>query len=146
MILQIDHTAISVPDLQRALDFYCGLLGFEIEVRSEWSAGNALNDTVIGAVDTAAKSALLKAGGTRIELFEYHHPPGKSAQTTRPLWDHGITHLCFNVTDIDAEYQRLCAAGIKFNSAPVKMGRWSFVYGCDPFGNFFELKQRAVGG
>jgi glyoxylase I family protein len=144
MILQIDHTAISVPDLEQALAFYCGLLGFEIEIQSEWSAGNALNDSVIGVADTAAKSALLKAGGTRIELFEYKNPPGSSAQTPPSLWDHGITHLCFNVADIDVEYRRLCAAGIKFNSEPVKMGRWFFVYGRDPFGNFFELKERAV--
>ncbi|HSB94829.1 MAG TPA: VOC family protein [Spongiibacteraceae bacterium] len=142
MILQIDHTAISVPDLEQALAFYCGLLGFEIEVRSDWQAGNDLNDTVIGAVNTAAKSALIKAGGTRIELFEYQNPPGKPADQLRPLWDHGITHLCFNVVDIYAEYQRLRDAGIKFNSEPVSMGRWFFVYGRDPFGNVFELKQR----
>jgi len=141
MILQIDHTAISVPDLEQALAFYCGLLGFEIEVRSDWQAGNEVNDTVIGARDTAAKSALIKAGGTRIELFEYQNPPGKPAEA-HPVWDHGITHICFNVADIYAEYRRLCAAGIAFNSAPVAMGRWFFVYGRDPFGNFFELKQR----
>ena len=143
MIVQIDHTAISVPDLEQALAFYCGLLGFEVEVQSEWQAGNVLNDTVIGVADTAAKSALLKAGGTRIELFEYKNPVGKASASPRPLWDHGIAHLCFNVADIYVEYQRLCDAGIVFNSAPVKMGRWNFVYGRDPFGNLFELKQRA---
>lgn len=142
MILGIDHTALSVPDLERALDFYCGLLGFEVEVRADWQAGNASNDAVIGAPDTAAKSALLKAGGTRIELFEYENPRGAAQDHLRPLWDHGITHLCFNVADIAAAYDRLRAAGIAFNSAPVRMGRWQFVYGRDPFGNVFELKQR----
>lgn len=142
MILQIDHTALSVPDLEQALAFYCDLLGFEVEVKTEWQAGNELNDTVIGTADTAAKTALLKAGGTRIELFEYKNPVGAQAVSLRPLWDHGITHLCFNVADIHAEYARLQAAGIVFNSAPVRMGRWQFVYGRDPFGNAFELKQR----
>jgi catechol 2,3-dioxygenase-like lactoylglutathione lyase family enzyme len=142
MILKIDHTALSVPDLERALDFYCGLLGFEIELQSEWHAGNHLNDTVIGVAETAAKTALLRAGGTRIELFEYKNPLGKTPDRLRPLWDHGIAHLCFNVADIYAEYERLRAAGIIFNSAPVQMGRWHFVYGRDPFGNLFELKQR----
>lgn len=145
MILGIDHTALSVPDLEQALAFYCGLLGFEVEVRADWQAGNTLNDTVIGAPDTAANSALLKAGGTRIELFEYRHPVGAAQDGRRPLWDHGITHLCFNVADIEAEYERLRAAGVVFNSAPVRMGRWQFVYGRDPFGNMFELKQREGG-
>jgi catechol 2,3-dioxygenase-like lactoylglutathione lyase family enzyme len=141
MILRIDHTALSVPDLERALAFYCDLLGFEIEVKTEWT-DNALNDTVIGVPGTAAKTALLKAGDTRIELFEYRNPTGAAPSQPRPLWDHGITHLCFNVADIRAEYGRLCAAGIAFNSEPVRMGRWQFVYGRDPFGNVFELKQR----
>lgn len=142
MILGIDHTALSVPDIDAALAFYCDVLGFEIEVRAEWDAGNTLNDTVIGVRASAAKSALLKAGGTRIELFEYRHPVGAAQRDARPLWDHGITHLCFNVADIHAEYARLRAAGIVFNSEPVRMGRWQFVYGRDPFGNMFELKQR----
>jgi catechol 2,3-dioxygenase-like lactoylglutathione lyase family enzyme len=142
MILQIDHIAISVPDIERAVAFYCGLLGFEIELQSEWQAGNRLNDTVIGVADTAAKSALLNAGGTRIELFEYANPLGKARDGLRPLWDHGIAHLCFNVADIYGEYQRLRAAGVMFNSVPARMGRWHFVYGRDPFGNVFELKQR----
>ncbi len=142
MILRIDHTALSVPDLEQALAFYCDLLGFEIEVKTEWEAGNTLNDTVIGTPATAAKTALLAAGGTRIELFEYRNPVGAAQSARRPLWDHGITHLCFNVADIQVEYARLRAAGIEFNSAPVRMGRWQFVYGRDPFGNVFELKQR----
>ena len=141
MILRIDHTALSVPDLEQALAFYCGLLGFEIEVKTEW-ADNTLNDTVIGARATSAKTALLKAGDTRIELFEYRNPAGAAQSPSRPLWDHGITHLCFNVADIQDEYARLRAAGIAFNSEPVRMGKWQFVYGRDPFGNVFELKQR----
>lgn len=142
MILGIDHTALSVPDLEQALAFYCDLLGFEVEVRAQWEPGNASNDTVIGVRGTAAKTALIKAGGTRIELFEYRSPAGAAQNGLRPLWDHGITHLCFNVADIQAEYERLSAVGIAFNSAPVRMGRWQFVYGRDPFGNMFELKQR----
>lgn len=142
MILRIDHAALSVPDLEQALAFYCDLLGFEVEVKTEWHAGNTLNDTVIGVAETAAKTALLAAGGTRIELFEYRNPVGAAQSPQRPLWDHGITHLCFNVADIQAEYARLRAAGIEFNSEPVRMGRWQFVYGRDPFGNVFELKQR----
>ena len=141
MIARIDHTAISVPDLDRALAFYCDLLGFEIEINTRWE-NNADNDTVIGARGTVGKNALIKAGGTRIELFEYVNPIPQVQDAARPVWDHGITHLCFAVDDIHAEYSRLKTAGVVFNSEPVAMGRWYFVYGRDPFGNIFELKQR----
>ena len=140
MIARIDHTAISVPDLERALAFYCDLLGFEIEIKTQWE-NNVDSDTVIGQRGTVGKNALIKAGGTRIELFEYQSPVPQPQTAERPVWDHGITHLCFAVDDIHAEYERLKTAGVHFNSEPVRMGRWYFVYGRDPFGNVFELKQ-----
>lgn len=142
MIEDMDHAAISVPNLERALAFYCDMLGFRVEVRSDWQAGAELSDLVLAEKNTAAKSALIRAGNSRIELFEYQSPVPAVQDSQRPVWDHGITHLCFNVRDIHAEYQRLGAAGVEFFSKPVRMGRWQFVYGRDPFGNAFELKQR----
>ena len=70
MIEDIDHAALSVPNLERALAFYCDVLGFRVEVRSDWGAGTELSDSVLGQKDTAAKSALLRVGNSRIELFE----------------------------------------------------------------------------
>jgi catechol 2,3-dioxygenase-like lactoylglutathione lyase family enzyme len=142
VIEDMDHAAISVPNLERALAFYCDMLGFRVEVRSDWQAGTELSDLVLAEKNTAAKSALIRAGSSRIELFEYQSPVPVVQDSQRPVWDHGITHLCFNVQDIHAEYQRLGAAGVEFFSEPVRMGRWQFVYGRDPFGNAFELKQR----
>jgi glyoxylase I family protein len=142
MIEDIDHAALSVPSLEQALAFYCDVLGFRVEVRSDWDAGTELSDSVLGQKDTAAKSALLRVGNSRIELFEYQSPRPAIQNPQRPVWDHGITHLCFNVRDIHAEHERLLAAGVEFFSEPVRMGRWQFVYGRDPFGNVFELKQR----
>lgn len=141
MILRLDHAAISVPDLDRALAFYCGLLGFEVEVRWDWEPGTGDIDTLVGLSGSAARSAILKLGGTRIELFEFLRPAGAPQDAQRPVSDHGITHLCFVVDDIAREHARLQEAGVSFNSAPVRFGRASFVYGRDPFGNVFELKQ-----
>ena len=33
MILGVHHPALAVPDIQKALDFYCGVLGFELQQR-----------------------------------------------------------------------------------------------------------------
>jgi catechol 2,3-dioxygenase-like lactoylglutathione lyase family enzyme len=140
MIARIDHTAISVPDLDRALAFYCDLLGFRLEFRWDWQRDDAI-DTLVGLRDSAARSAMLELGGSRIELFEYHNPPVAPRSSPRPVCDHGITHLCFNVDDIAAEYARLSAAGVEFHSAPLAFGRLIYVYGRDPFGNVFELKE-----
>ena len=55
--------------------------------------------------------------------------------------DHGITHFCLAVTEIEQEYARLCEAGLEFNHAPLDVGTSICVYGRDPFGNVFEMKQ-----
>lgn len=35
MILGVHHAALAVPDLEAALAFYCGLLGFEVTLEME---------------------------------------------------------------------------------------------------------------
>jgi catechol 2,3-dioxygenase-like lactoylglutathione lyase family enzyme len=139
-MLRIDHTAISVPDLDTALAFYCDVLGFALEYRADWRDA-PLTDRLVGLPGSAAKSVMLKLGPTRIELFEYQSPRGKVQETARPVCDHGYTHICFAVADIQAEYQRLGEAGVEFHSAPVDFGPVICAYARDPFGNVFELKQ-----
>jgi len=145
MILQIDHTAISVPDIDIAEAFYCGQLGFECEYRSRWS-DNIHTDAVIGLKDSAARSLMLKLGPSRLELFEYERPAPRAQGGTRPVCDHGITHFCLSVRDIRAEYERLRAAGVPFNSEPCDYGPVICVYGRDPFGNVFELIEKKTRG
>lgn len=140
MILQIDHTAISVPDIDAARRFYCDLLGFEEVYRSDWS-GSAASDTVTGLRGSAARSLMLRLGASRIELFQYESPAPRPQVAERPVCDHGITHFCLSVTDIRFEYERLRAAGVRFLSEPVDFGPVVCVYGRDPFGNVFELKE-----
>jgi glyoxylase I family protein len=44
-----------------------------------------------------------------------------------------------HVRDLIGEYERLKAAGVVFNSEPVKRKTHSAVYGRDPDGNVFEM-------
>ena len=61
--------------------------------------------------------------------------------------DVGIRHICFDVTDIDAEYQRLVAAGVPFISAPQLMANNTVkaVYARDPDNNIVELQEVFAG-
>ena len=76
----------------------------------------------------------------RSELFQYATPQPHPSDSNRPVCDHGITHLCLQVTDIDAEYARLKAAGMRFHCPPQEYtsGLWA-TYGRDPDGNVVEL-------
>ena len=115
MIRGIHHTAISTPNLERALAFYRDLLGLQPIAEFAWPKGTEVADRITGLRDSAARVAMLKAGNAIVELFEYESPSPQPGDPQRPVADHGYTHLCFDVTDLDAEYERLRAAGMVFH-------------------------------
>ena len=139
MIHGIDHTAISVPSLEKALDFYGKLLGFEVLFNAGWPRGSGPLDTLVGLEDSESKVAMIRLGDTQIEVFEYASPEPRAQDAARPVNDHGITHICLRVSGLREEYARLRDAGVQFNSEPVDLGTSLCVYGRDPFGNTFEL-------
>jgi glyoxylase I family protein len=141
MINGIHHTAISTPDIEGAMNFYCNLLGAEIITEYSWPKGQARADEIVGLKNSSAKVALLRLGNAMIELFEYASPSPQSVTTLRPVCDHGITHICIDVSDINFEYDRLSKAGMKFNCPPQNLGHYHATYGRDPDGNFIELQE-----
>lgn len=141
MIHAIDHTAISVPDVGKAIEFYTEVLGFELESESGWPQGAKRVDALVGLPDSSSKVAMVRLGGTRIEIFQYASPTPKERDPGFRVCDHGITHFCLRVSEIEDEYARLSAAGVEFNAAPVDLGTSICCYGRDPFGNVIELLQ-----
>ena len=139
MIHGIHHTAISTSDLERALRFYRDLLGFEEVFSSAWESGTEEVDRIVGLQDSSARLVMLKAGNACVELFQYAPPRPKPSEANRPVCDHGITHLCPQVTDIDAEYERLKAAGMHFHCPLQTRSGLRVTYGRDPDGNVVEL-------
>lgn len=140
MIQKIHHTAISTPDLQRSVAFYCELFGFEVLVEMAWPVGSELTDAIMGIEETAAKAVMLRRGDSMIEVFEFSSPDARPQASDRPVCDHGITHMCFLVDDIQGEYVRLTEAGMQFHCPPQDAGLGSsYTYGRDPDGNVIEL-------
>ena len=140
MIHGINHVAISTGDIDRLADFYQNLLGFEEVFKLNWDIGHEALDNITGLTDSSARIIMLKCGNACIELFEYVTPEPKLGDSNRPVCDHGITHLCLQVTDIDSEYTRLTAAGMRFHCPPQAVGEEiRATYGRDPDGNVVEL-------
>lgn len=142
MIRGIHHTALSTPDLDRMLGFYRDLLGFEVVSEFAWPAGTAIADSITGLEGSSARAAMLRAGNAHIELFQYGSPRPGALDPKRPVCDHGITHVCLDVVDLDAEYERLVAAGMVFHCPPQDLGPdVRTTYGRDPDGNVLELQE-----
>jgi glyoxylase I family protein len=144
MIIGVHHTAISTPDLERLKTFYCELFGLEEVLRSSWEQGNDRIDSVVGLTGSAARCVFLRGGNTFLELFEYTHPTPKQRDPQWRVCDHGLTHVCFEVTDIYGEFERLVSAGMRFQSDPPPADEHLplyAAYGFDPDGNIVELIQ-----
>lgn len=141
MIHGINHVAISTADIERLSAFYMDLLGFEEVFRLNWDVGDKVLDSITGLKDSSARIIMLKCGNACIELFEYETPPPRPVDPQRPVCDHGITHVCLQVTDIEDEYKRLEAAGMTFHCPPQQLGDLAATYGRDPDGNVIELLQ-----
>jgi catechol 2,3-dioxygenase-like lactoylglutathione lyase family enzyme len=139
MVLGIHHTAISTPDLERAVAFYRDAFGFAPTLDFAWDEGNEAFRRTHAAPETKGRVVMLERGASRLEIFQYEKPVPTRAPGPRPNADHGICHLCFEVQDIDAEVGRLRRAGVRFLSDPVPQAYVKVCYGRDPDGNLFEL-------
>jgi catechol 2,3-dioxygenase-like lactoylglutathione lyase family enzyme len=138
----IHHVAISTADVERLRGFYCDLLGFEELVDISWPQGTEVADRITALEGSSARQIMLRKGNACLELFQYHAPEPARGDPRRPVCDHGITHLCLDVTDIDEEYERLREAGMEFHCPPQDLGPGvRTTYGRDPDGNVVELHQ-----
>jgi glyoxylase I family protein len=139
MIKGFHHAAISTSDLDRSVGFYTDVVGCEVAWTFGWEGGSAEADELTALENSAARAAMLKLGDTFLEIFEFSSPQPRHQHGDRPVCDHGITHICLEVKDIQSEYQRMLAAGMRFHSAPLSQDTGFVVYGRDIDGNVVEL-------
>ncbi len=136
----IHHFAISTPDIDRLIAFYRDMFGFARVFDSTWGEGSDTIDAMLGRRGTVARVAMLRTQTGFLELFQFSAPEPVPARPERSQIDHGYTHFCVNVTDIDAEYQRLLQAGVRFNAPPASMAPALMAAYCrDPDDNVIEL-------
>lgn len=130
MITGIGHLAFRVTDLERALDFYCGKLGFREAFRLE-REGEPSPWIVY----------LQITPGQFVELF----PRGEGSVAPRGRAA-GYNHYCLVVDDMAATLRELRERGLEITGEPVQGmdTNWQF-WLQDPDGNAIELMQIAAG-
>jgi len=126
MITGIGHLAFRITDLERALGFYCGKLGFREAFRLD-REGEPSPWIVYIQV----------APGQFIELF-----PGAREVGPRPGADAGYNHVSLAVDDMDATLRQLRERGLETPGAATQGldGNWQY-WITDPDGNRIELMQ-----
>jgi catechol 2,3-dioxygenase-like lactoylglutathione lyase family enzyme len=141
MIKGMNHFGISVVNLARSIRFYRDLLDMQLVV-DETPFGGELYEKIMALEGAKGKVSLLKKGNLQLELFEFAYPLPRPKDPNYPVSDHGLSHFCIEVADIDGMYERLRTAGVAFHCPPLNFfGRAKATYGRDPDGNVFELHE-----
>jgi catechol 2,3-dioxygenase-like lactoylglutathione lyase family enzyme len=126
--MQIRLTSVNVDDQDKALAFYTEILGFEKKA-----------DMPMGPFRWLTVTAPEGAAGVELVLEPMGFEPAKAYQ--KAAFAAGIPATAFITHDIDAEYRRLKALGVKFRGEPTKMGPIVTVLFEDGCGNLINLVQ-----
>ncbi len=143
MFTRMDHVALSVRDLARAIAFYCDVLGFEKVLDREFPVGL---ERVIGAGEASAHIVHLRLGENVLELFDWHAPRGRPLRDGAGQPDFGLTHIGFRVSDFWATYADLQARGVAFLGEAVEIRPGVTVaYFRGPEGEVCEMREIVEG-
>lgn len=124
--MRITVTSVFVDDQDKALRFYTEVLGFV--KKTEIPVGDDRWLTVVSPDDPAGTELLLEPDG---------HPavrPFKAA-----LVGDGIPVTSFAVDDVQSEFERLHALGVKFSQEPLRMGEVTTAVFDDTCGNLIQI-------
>ncbi|HXW34765.1 MAG TPA: VOC family protein, partial [Acidimicrobiales bacterium] len=120
MVTNFDHVTLVVQDVEEAKDFF-ELLGFLLE-KSVVISGTQM-DSYMGVPGLEADHITLVIPESdprqEIQLLHYHHPAATDDLGSGVLSRTGFNHVCFRVTDLDAEVTRLVAKGVELRNEPM---------------------------
>lgn len=120
-VCSINHVSLLVSDVSRALDFYRGVLGLELDVSRP---------------DLGFPGAFLRAGNAQIHLLEL---PSAGQPVVPPGHGGRDRHVALDIIDLDAAQAVLTAAGIGYTLS--RSGRRA-LFCRDPDGNVVELVEQ----
>ncbi len=124
MIEAIDHVEIVTRDMEKSLEFYVNVLGFQEHSRHKFE-GRALTQIVF-----------LKLGDSMLEILEF---PDAADLEEGPRV--GMRMFALRVPDMDVEIKRLRGLGVEISREPVTMGESKRAEIKDPNGISLEIRQ-----
>ena len=128
--MRINLTSVLVDDQDKALRFYTEILGFT--TKHDIPMGEHRWITVVSPEDP---------DGTELVLEPDSHPAVKPFKEA--LASDGIPFTSFAVDDVQAEFARLDALGVRFTQEPVDMGPVTTAVLDDTCGNLIQITHQA---
>ncbi|UYN99739.1 MAG: VOC family protein [Devosia sp.] len=131
MLIGFEHVGMTVSDMDRAIDFYCGLLGLTLRYRKRNAGGEV---------------AFVDAGGGMLEMVAPDNEVGRFRDV--PTSEAGLRHVTLAYDNVDEMIALLQAKGVEIAERPrdahnkAMISRVAFVR--DPDGVLVELIERAA--
>jgi catechol 2,3-dioxygenase-like lactoylglutathione lyase family enzyme len=124
--MKINLASVFVDDQDKALSFYTETLGFL--KKTEMPVGEFKWLTVVSPEDP---------DGVELVLEPSDHPAVKPFKDA--IVADGIPYTSFVVADVQTEYERLSARGVKFVQQPTSMGPVTTAVFDDTCGNLIQI-------
>jgi lactoylglutathione lyase family protein len=141
------HIGLSVPDLERAVEFYTTVMGWYVImkptkiVEDDSPIGLMCTDVFGSGWQSFRIAHLSTADRIGVELFEFRN--AKQPENNFEYWKTSIFHFCVQDPDVEGLVQRIVDAGGK-QRMPVRYyypgeKPYRMCYCEDPFGNIVEV-------
>ena len=116
IVIGYRHTGIITKDINKSLNFYQNILGFEV-IQEFTDTSDYINE-ITGLKGAKAHFIKLKAKDeTVLELLEYPTHPTKPIDAS--IINVGICHVALRVKNAETAYDKLVENGVKVLSRPV---------------------------
>jgi catechol 2,3-dioxygenase-like lactoylglutathione lyase family enzyme len=137
--------AMTVRDMERAVNFYTRVLDFQPESVSE-AAGERYGQ-LFGLAEVRLRLVRLRLGDEHLELMQFLEPQGRPIPTDLHANDRAFQHIAIIVSDMDAAYARLNRFNVEHASTgPQRLPEWNpnaagiqAFYFRDPDGHYLEI-------
>jgi len=137
-VRSFNHTGITVADFNRAVRFYWDVFGCPLVGVSDAPQERVRTFFGVNAPSPSCKLGWIRVpGGAVLEIFQFQ--PGLLQADL--VWNRaGLTHLCFNVRNIDKWHAYLLRKRVEIVSPPERSPHGhTLLFAKDPDGNLIEL-------
>ena len=131
--MKIVLTSVLVDDQAKALAFYTDVLGFRLK-----------NDVPVGEHRWLTVVSPEAPDGVELLLEPDEHPAAKPFKAA--LVADGMPYTSFVVDDVQREYERLRALGVRFTQEPTAMGPVTTAVLDDTCGNLIQIASQPAAG
>jgi len=144
----INHIAISVPNLEKGINWYQEVMGF-IVIRgpteltsSDIQVGKALQNIFGSGFKRLRIAWMSSSNNVGLELFQFVEPEQAAERRQIEYWQGGVIHIAVTEKNIEALLEKVTKNGGRqvsniWELDPKK--HYKLVFCADPFGNIIEI-------